>query len=98
MRSAAKNETAAINAPISVANIAHHIPSTSNKNGRRNTNVIWKTNALKNDSIAETSPLLSAVKNPDEYMFMPEKINANEKQITFSIGKKQIRFTVKSFG
>ena len=63
---AIKNAVEVMSAHISVASIAHHIPFTPNSAGSRNTNAIWYTNDLKNESIAETSPLFSAVKKPDE--------------------------------
>ena len=67
-----------MNANASVAIVANHIPSALNNAGRRNTKIVWKTRARRNESIAETSPLLSAVKNPDEKILMPENTNTNE--------------------
>lgn len=61
-----KKKIETITAQTSVANIAHHIPSTPNIIGNNNTNIIWNISARKNEIIAEITPLLSDVKNPEE--------------------------------
>ena len=69
---------ARINDDISVANIAHQTPFNSKKIGKTSINPIWNTRERKKASTADTVPLFNAVKKPDEYIVIPDKINAKE--------------------
>lgn len=51
------------------------IPSIPSIYGRIRTKEQGRMKDLRNDKNADTFPLLRAVKNEDENMFMPEKIN-----------------------
>ena len=51
------------------------IPSIPRIYGRIRTKEQGRMKDLRNDKNADTFPLLRAVKNEDENMFMPEKIN-----------------------
>ena len=46
--------------------------------GKTSTAIIWNTSVLMNDMSADTRPLLSAVKNDEPNIAIPEKRKANE--------------------
>ena len=50
----------------------YQMPSMSKMSGRMITAADWNKSVLKKDMIAETSPLLRAVKNDEPYMAIPE--------------------------
>ena len=54
------------------------IPSSPHTSGNNITAAIWKTSVLKNEMMAETSPLLSAVKNDEPNIASPENKKLNE--------------------
>ena len=54
------------------------IPSSPHTSGNNITAAIWKTSVLKNEMTAETSPLLSAVKNDEPNIASPENRKLNE--------------------
>ena len=56
---------------------AHQIPLSPNNNGRIRTESIWNTSVRKKEIMADTPPLLSAVKNDEVKIFIPANINEN---------------------
>ena len=60
-------------ARISAAVIDIQTPSSLNIRGSSNTVETWKTSVLIKEIIAETRPLLSAVKKDEAKMFVPAK-------------------------
>lgn len=58
--------------------IAHQMPSRSKKIGRIRTEIIWNTSVRRKEIVAETAPLLRAVKKADVKMLMPASKNEKE--------------------
>ena len=54
-----------MNANTSATAMAHQMPSMPKNMGSTSTQSIWNTSVRKNDTMADTAPLLSAVKNED---------------------------------
>ena len=61
------------NASISAAVMDIQTPSSFQISGRRSTVEVWNTRVRINEIIAETRPLLSAVKKDEAKMFVPAK-------------------------
>ena len=60
-----KNQMLTASASSSATTIESQIPSTPMKTGSTSTTMIWKTRVRRNEITAETTPLLSAVKNAE---------------------------------
>ena len=66
------------NARSSAAITAIHIPLIPSISGSIIIIAIWNTNILRNDTAADTAPLLSAVKNHEVNILSPLKRYATE--------------------
>ena len=67
----------------------NQIPLTPQNKGKTKTHAIWKTIVRQKEINAEIKPLLSAVKNDDVKMLIPEKIKDNEKMRIASVVKRK---------
>lgn len=65
-------------ARLSATMIAHHIPVRPNAIGKSITAPIWNINVRAKDTIADTSPLLRAVKKDDTNILKPINMKDTE--------------------
>lgn len=72
------NISETIKAKTSAKVIDHHIPSIPKISGSMITDANWKTKVLKNETIAEMTPLFNAVKKDEINILNPAKIKTKE--------------------
>lgn len=77
---ASRKTAETIAASTSETVIAHQIPSISKNSGRNDNRGAWNTSTRKKEISAETAPLPSAVKKPEQKILKPasRKENANK--------------------
>lgn len=66
-------------ARISAATVENQMPSMPQISGSRRTQAIWNIRVRRKEIAAEMKPLLSAVKNEEPKMEIPENRNARAK-------------------
>ena len=71
-----RNPIVTNSAITSAAAMENQMPSTPSKAGKTIITMIWNTNVLKKEIIADTSPLFRAVKKEEPHTLIPIMRNA----------------------